>query len=140
MKEFEINYKCQYEDCKGEPWAMPVDNSYWKKKYGELEIINPNEIITKAQEITIQFDYPLSNEVDFTFKSKNGFTRKKFYECIVKGYKRIYAAEDDPGHIPGMYNRASSEGPYGIWGHDIGDLVVEGVYKKGKKYYLHIGS
>ena len=37
----------------------------------------------------------------------------------------------DPGHIQGMLNRESSDGPYGIWGHDIGDLVLGGVTDNG---------
>ena len=145
MKNFEINYESQEEEYKGEEWAMPVDTSWLKKqlKY-PIKMIKPNEVITKAKEITIHFNYPLDNAADFTFKSKNGFTRKKFYECIAKGYKRIYREEEaddgNPGHISGMYNRATSNGRYGIWGHDIGDLVIEGVEKRGKKFHLYIGS
>lgn len=124
MKEFEINYKCQYKDYKDEPWPMPVDTSWLEQSHEKPEMIDPKKMITRAKEITIHFDYPLSEETDITFWSKNGFTRKKFYDCIVKGYKRIYAKEET----------------YGIWGHDIGDLIVEKVYKQGKKYYLYIGS
>ncbi|KAN0003991.1 hypothetical protein ACTFIZ_010164 [Dictyostelium cf. discoideum] len=48
-----------------------------------------------------------------------------------KAYQYMYEKEDEavgnPGHIPGMLNRAKSSGPYGIWGHDIGDLVYNGL-------------
>jgi hypothetical protein len=45
----------------------------------------------------------------------------------------MYAEEDEtsggnPGHIPGMLNRNTSEGKYGIWGHDIGDLLLCSAY------------
>jgi hypothetical protein len=45
-------------------------------------------------------------------------------------YQTVYALEEeedgDPGHISGMLNRAKSNGPFGIWGHDITDLVYNG--------------
>jgi len=133
--EFEIGYES------GDPefprFCMPVA---WE----EPNMINPKEKVVDENEITIVFEYPLSKKAEFTYKSKNGFTRKKVWQCIHKGYKKIYKEEDqDAGEtdlIPGMYNRQSSSGRWGIWGHVIEDLVVEGVYKKGKKYYLNIGS
>ena len=44
----------------------------------------------------------------------------------------IYAAEaetaPDPGRAaPNLYNRGRSSGTYGIWGHDLGDLVLHTV-------------
>lgn len=104
-------------------------------------IKDADELITKKKEIVIKFDYPLSTPAEMKFKSTKGFTRKKIFECIHKGYKKIYASEKDPGHIPGMYNRKTSEGKYGIWGHDIGDLVVEEVQQTKPGYFtLSIGS
>jgi hypothetical protein len=97
------------------------------------DIIDADEIITTRDSIFIKFDYPLSRAVSFSYHKKRpeGFSRRDFYKCILAGYHRIYSEEHkavgDPGHIPGMLNRQSSEGPYGIWGHDIGDLVLEGV-------------
>jgi hypothetical protein len=39
-----------------------------------------------------------------------------------------------------MFNRKQSEGPYGIWGHYITDLVLGGITLKNGKYYLQIDS
>jgi len=107
-------------------------------------IVNPDVIVTTDKKIVIHFDYPLNNPVDFTFTSKKGFTRAEFYKCICKGYKQIYATEDrdvgKTGNIQGILNRATSRGRYGIWGHHIEDLVIEGITKRNNKYYLSIGS
>lgn len=140
MNEFEIDYLYNDKEYKNEEWAMPVV----KDEDCIKNMIQPNEIVTTATEITINFNYPLTTPVDFTYKSAKGFTRKKFWECINKGYTKIYKDEEkdvgNPGNIPGMCNRARSAGPYGIWGHCMGDLVVEGVTKEKNIYHLHIGS
>lgn len=48
-----------------------------------------------------------------------------------KDYMDIYAVEEEaegnPGHIPGMLNRGTTNGPYGIWGHDFEDLYFENI-------------
>ena len=91
-------------------------------------IVKPNEKVIEETDITILFDYPLNNPTKLKFHSKNGFTRKKFWKVVHDGYTKIYAQEEkddkDPGMIPGMYNRAPSQGRYGIWGHSIGDLYL----------------
>jgi len=67
-----------------------------------------DEVITKSKTITIIFDYPLDGKFPMVFKSRNGFTRAKFYECVYRGYQKIYKSEDK----------------YGVWGHCIGDLSL----------------
>ncbi|KAM9984719.1 hypothetical protein ACTFIY_009162 [Dictyostelium cf. discoideum] len=47
-----------------------------------------------------------------------------------KAFQFIYEEEEkevgNPGHIQGMLNRGVSHGRYGIWGHDLSDLVYNG--------------
>ena len=31
-------------------------------------------------------------------------------------------------YIPNMYNRITTEGKFGIWGHDLGDLILHTVW------------
>lgn len=40
----------------------------------------------------------------------------------------------------GLLNRHATNGKYGIWGHDIGDLVIEGITYRNGTLYLSIGS
>lgn len=95
-----------------------------------LCIVNPNEIVAPYSKITIHFTYPLSTDalLEFETTNPNGFSRREFISCVGRGYRKIYDTEHeavgDPGHIPGMCNRRQSEGPYGIWGHDMDNLVL----------------
>jgi cytidylate kinase len=71
-------------------------------------------------------------------------TRFDVLELASADYKRIYREEDaDVGeptkHIPGMLNREESKGRYGIWGHDIDDLVFEEVRIDTEKKTVRFG-
>ena len=104
-----------------------------------------NPVIIAQDSSEIEFDYPLSRRARFTFTSPGGFTAWDFYRAVYEGYTRIYGAETseagDPGHLPGTLNRAPSEGPYGIWGHGMDDLYLEG-YREVEpgRFRLGIGS
>lgn len=83
-------------------------------------------------EYTFKYDYPLSNEAAFVHPITKDMTWANILALAKKDYKRIYKEEDDstkvkPGNIPGMLNRNKTNGKWGIWGHDIGDLFFEGV-------------
>ena len=75
--------------------------------------IAPDEIVIKPnKEFTLVIDYPLSKP--FTIKLKSGtkgITREGMVNRIVKYYKKVYA----------------NASKYGIWGHDLGDLVLGSV-------------
>ena len=121
--------------------SMPVSKEYSKK----YKMMKPDERVIRKHNIVIEYSYPLSNKVDFSHKRKGGWTRKALFAAIQKDYAKIYRDEDKAvgptDNVPGMLNRDRSDGPYGIWGHDIGDLVVEGVAVSDKgKVTLSIGS
>lgn len=49
--------------------------------------------------------------------------------AITETYRKIYETERQTstikeGYIPGMWNRITTDGVHGIWGHVIGDLVL----------------
>jgi hypothetical protein len=97
------------------------------------------EQVTASGKSCILFDYPLANPV--TLESETSGTLKDLLRCIYQGYTEIYAAETDPGFIPGFLNRARSTGPYGTSGHLIDDLWVEGIIQTGpSSFELHMGS
>lgn len=77
------------------------------------------------------YDYPLSVTASFPHILTPEMTGEDILVLARGDYERIYSEEDaavgNPGHIPGMLNRAPSPGPYGIWGHDFSDLYFEGV-------------
>jgi len=66
----------------------------------------PNEIFT------LEITYPLSVKALFPIKTgKKGMGTVSLIGEIGKAYQNIYSNEDQ----------------YGIWGHDIGDLSLEGI-------------
>ena len=95
-------------------------------------LIDKYKIIIPESRISIIIDYPLTNEYIFDLRSKNGFTRKQLLNEISKSYYRIYDEEEKSATIKTipinkrtkMYNRNETNGKYGIWGHDIADLVL----------------
>jgi hypothetical protein len=101
-----------------------------------------DEILQGEPTLKFTVTYPLTNPyaVEFVHEDGSPWTRRQFIDAVIASYKVVYSSEPDPGHITGMLNRQRSEGPFGIWGHDIGDLVLEGAAKNGEEWELHIGS
>jgi hypothetical protein len=111
-----------------------LDNS----NYGHIHIAdptetvrhlkNPDEIVIPMWKIIIIIVYPLNNPVRVELNSnlEYGFERAELAGKIALAYQKIYREEDEAvgptGNIPGMFNRKTSFGPYGIWGHHIDDL------------------
>lgn len=142
--------------CYNSDWSN-TSNELYDEEYCEFLVLadydpnalkNKHAIFTYENEITIRLDYPLNKEYDFKFTSDNGFTIDQFIKNIIATYKQIYADEDEdcrkigviPGVIPGMMNRDTSTGRYGIWGHIFEDLSLEAIYYQNGIYTFFIGS
>ena len=104
--------------------------------------IDPSEIIEPSKEITILYDYPLNGTFQFkhTTENSDGFTRKELSEQIMTKYHQIYKEEEEDeadkiSNLPGMLNRQTSYGKYGIWGHHIEDLYLHTLYKDSTGIY-----
>ncbi|HZS43370.1 MAG TPA: hypothetical protein VFA52_04265 [Candidatus Paceibacterota bacterium] len=54
----------------------------------------------------------------------NGWTLQSFVNAVREGYKLIYK------------NRLK----FGVWGHSIADLALEGFRRRGNKFFLFVGS
>ena len=108
----------------------------------ETNVINPNKKITKSKKIMIYFNYPLTNPTILTFKNNKGFSRMDIFKAIYEGYTHIYNLEEKTcgptGNIPG--NRKLSIGQFGIWGHHIDQLFIEGFDIDNENIKLHMGS
>lgn len=100
-------------------------------------------IMQESPILRFTVDYPLTRErqVEVIHDDGSAWTQDQFVAAVRKAYAEIYAAEPDPGRIAGMLNRATSEGPYGIWGHVLSDLVLEGAESKADgSWELIVGS
>ena len=102
-------------------------DAIWK---GDTRKLPPN----KTYELLI--DYPLTYPAKFEIKTgKTGMDFLKLLKIIGEKYIEIYDAEPDSAYC-------DDDGSYGIWGHSIDDLCLEGltINHKTKKIRLDIGS
>jgi hypothetical protein len=113
------------------------------KDCGEIPA-DPEEIIEPGATLRFTLTYPLTNHYtrEETHANGKGWTRKQFINAVRRAYLFVYREEGaHPGYVPGMMNRAKSNGPYGICCHDRGDLFLEGAYSnKDGSWGLNVGS
>lgn len=97
------------------------------------QLLHKDEVVINEPKITVIIDYPLTNEYTFDLESKSGFTRWQLLKAISDNYYKLYAEEEKSATVKTipiaerttMYNRNRTNGKYGIWGHDIADLVLD---------------
>lgn len=74
--------------------------------------------------------YPLSKPAIIKFDCLVPITYGVLLYIYTYAYQLVYKLEEEnvgnPGLIPGMLNRAKSKGMFGIYGHNIDDLVYNG--------------
>ena len=100
----------------------------------------------------LYYTYPLSCVV-VAETTDEITTSADFVEAFCEGYQEIYRLEEDSSTKKAMpiceenpesslMNRNSTDGCFGIWGHDIGDLVLEVIkfWDGGKHITFEIGS
>ena len=117
-------------------------------------LVEPDEKVLEDKEIKICFSYPFSQRFIFTFTSPDGegFTRGQLAEMIINQYYQMYREEEetiqeepilsieDRIAKSGLINRNRTDGKYGIWGHDMGDLSLDSMYIEDDVWYLCISS
>jgi hypothetical protein len=127
------------------PWA-----SLENPKQDIPNLIEKEKIVIKQSLIKIIIDYPLTNQYEFTLTSNEGFSREQLLLEISNHYYKVFEEEENTATIKTtpidkrttMYNRNQTNGKYGIWGHDIADLVLSSinVYKtKNGEIILTLG-
>ena len=119
-------------------------------EWAESHNIKLKEPIKKGSKI--YYDYPLSCVVVAEI-TEDLTESAQFIKAFCDGYQEIYNLEEDSSSIEakricdenpevGLVNRNRTNGCFGIWGHVIKDLVLEGVdfCDSGKHIFLTIGS
>jgi hypothetical protein len=94
----------------------------------------PDEIVIPHPQAVLVIDYPLTTPASVPIEAPLplGFTRAALAKAICDEYAHIYDAEEGTAAtktIPieergAMRGRNRTDGAYGIWGHDLQDLVV----------------
>ncbi len=95
----------------------------------ETQSLNPYEIVLQNKTIDLVIDYPLSNPAIFSLSTENekGFTRLELVEKICKCYDEVYTQDEITDQ-------------YGIWGHDINDLILHTAHIRNNIMYVDCDS
>jgi hypothetical protein len=103
-----------------------------EKAVGQLEL--RDEIVIPFAKATLVIEFPLTHpaRIGITSALPQGFTRGELVRVICEEYGHIYAAEEGTAlnSEPVVEERGSrrercrTDGAYGIWGHDLADLVL----------------
>lgn len=101
------------------------------------QLDKPDEIVIPFEHAVLVIDYPLSTPatIPITAPIPLGFTRAALVRTICEEYGHVYDAEEGTAAtktIPleergPLRNRNRTDGAYGIWGHDLQDLVLMAV-------------
>jgi hypothetical protein len=100
------------------------------------------ELVAPFDRIEVVVSYPLGKPFRFRFERKGGFTRAQLVETICTMYRDVYRAEaKKQATAPGLVDAPDNRPPFGIFGHDLADLILEGITHQGDgKYRLEVGS
>jgi len=98
------------------------------------QLDKPDEIVIPFEHAVLVIDYPLSTPATIPISAPLpiGFTRAALVKTICEEYGHVYDAEEGtaatktiPREERGeLRNRNRTDGAYGIWGHDLQDLVL----------------
>jgi hypothetical protein len=126
--------------------AVRLDVVYQEENI-DLSEISSEVLVPDNEMILVQFDYPLENAVRVRFQGP--LTKDQVHTKIMETYARIYKEEEETSDIAvvpldqrvGLINRNTTNGKYGIWGHDLDELYVRRMYRDiDGVYYLGVDS
>jgi len=110
----------------------------------------PDEIVIKDNWYIMTINYPLNKPLTRKYESEKGFTMIEIINNIIETYREIYRIENETCTnkvVPikervGLMNRNTTNGEFGIWGHDIENLVIEELhyYPQTHELGMFIGS
>jgi hypothetical protein len=97
-------------------------------------IEKPDEIVIPFEHATLVIDFPLTvpATIAITAAIPQGFTRSELVRAICDEYQHVYDAEEGTAQTKPLPReergergeRNRTDGAYGIWGHDLEELVI----------------
>lgn len=112
----------------------------------------PNKKVHIAANTILVIDYPLRQPVELKLGNSpvGGFSYKDLIRFVGSAYRMLYKREAETTILPvenmrdrypgcHLSNRAPTDGEFGIWGHDIGDLQLCRVVHDLAKNKLYLG-
>jgi len=98
------------------------------------QLDRPDEIVIPFEHAVLVIDYPLSSAASIPISAplQLGFTRGALVKLICEEYAHVYDAEEGTAATKTIpldergerRSRNRTDGAYGIWGHDLADLVL----------------
>jgi len=126
-------------EFEGEVFDGGVDIESPEEDLGKLK--NADDIVAPSN-FGVAFTYPLTKPAVVAFSPGKPTTRREFAQIICDYYSHIYEEEEKQAG-PEIVNRVGfkTRGPYGIWGHGIGDLsLIRATRDKDGLYRLSVDS
>ena len=115
-------------------------------------LLKPDDVVVPLPTMKVVYDYPLARPVAVKEHAPNGkcFSRADVARAVAARYAAIYHEEHatsdagranmETGTMGGVcFNRAESNGKYGIWGHEIGDLIFHSMSYDPVRNTFHLG-
>lgn len=152
-KELNIGFTVPYDDGYTSPY-IDLGSGFMRSFDHCLdkdEIVLSSEMIVNLTDdnkmVTLWLDYPLDDEYSFKIypeDASKGFSRGHLLKEIKRTYDRLYVEEEETSsrpveNIPGMLNRATTDGNYGVWGHALDDLVLHRISYDAEKNEIWLG-
>jgi hypothetical protein len=116
-------------------FSVPIRLDDSKKAVASLD--RPDEVVIPHQYANLVLTFPLSTPATLAITAPipYGFTRAELVRAICEEYDNVYDIEEAtaqtktlaPAFREGI-GRNRTDGLYGIWGHDLAELVVTAVH------------
>ena len=136
-----ISFEVKTANLKDYPDGLIPFASIEKASTEIPNLVNRDQVVIHDTGINIIIDYPLTNPYTFHLSSATGFTPATLLKAISKHYYLLYAEEEKTATVKTLpmskrkiANRNQTNCNYGVWGHDIRDLVLDEaiVYRNDK--------
>jgi hypothetical protein len=117
--------------------AFPVPLRLDSPKHALSQLDRPDEIVIPHQYANLILTFPLSTPATLAITApiSYGFTRAELVRAICDEYDNVYDIEEATAHtkpLPPQFRdnlgRNRTDGLYGIWGHDLSELVCTAVH------------
>lgn len=117
--------------------AFPTGLRLGDPSHALTQLERPDEIVIPHQYATLVLAFPLSTPATLAITSpiSYGFTRAELVRVICDEYENVYDIEEAtaatkplPLEDRARLGRNRTDGLYGIWGHDLPELVMTAVH------------
>lgn len=117
--------------------AFPTPLRLDSPDHAVAQLERPDEVVIPHQYANLVLAFPLSTPATLAITAPipYGFTRAELVRAICEEYENVYDIEEAtaqtkplPPELRDKVGRNRTDGLYGIWGHDLAELVCTAVH------------